>query len=124
MKIRTDFVSNSSSSSFVLARKGGLNEKQKEAVIRYVEEHMMGKPLPPMEEGEDLDDYRERVDCWMTCDLEKLRRAQEEGMTLYGGYVVFECCDYNYANVFQNIWRIAEEADDTNFRQLDTDLSY
>ena len=61
MKIRTDFVSNSSSSSFVLARKGGLNEKQKEAVIRYVEEHMMGKPLPPMEEGEDLDDYRERV---------------------------------------------------------------
>ena len=40
MKIRTDFVANSSSSSFVLARKGALNEKQKAAVIAYIEDRM------------------------------------------------------------------------------------
>lgn len=125
MKVRMDFVSNSSSSSFVLARRGELSQKQKEAVIRYVEEQMLGKPLPPIREGEELDDYCDRAECWITCSEEELRKAQEEGMTLYGGIVNFEECSYSYSGIFQAIWDVIEKADeDSSFIQLDTDLSY
>lgn len=125
MKIRMDFVSNSSSSSFVLARKGELSEKQKEAVIRFVEEQMLGKPLPPIKEGEGLDDYCDRVECWMNCSEKEVRKARDEGMTLYGGSVDFDECSYSYSRIFQALWDVIEKADDdSGFIQLDTDLSY
>lgn len=43
MKVRTDFVTNSSSSSFILARKAELSEKQKEAIVEFVVERMLGE---------------------------------------------------------------------------------
>lgn len=124
MKLRTDFVSNSSSSSFILAKKGELSDKQKAAIIRYVEETMMGRPLPLIEEGEKLEDYCDRIECWISGDVEELRRLQQEGMTLYGGIVTFEGDDH-YSRVFQEIWDIMEKEDDgSNFKQIDTDLMY
>ena len=45
MRIRTDFVTNSSSSSFILDRKEELTEKQKEVIIDYVETLMLGSEM-------------------------------------------------------------------------------
>ncbi len=52
MKVRNDFVTNSSS-SFILARKPGVNDKQKEAIIQYVENHLFGEEILSPDSSEE-----------------------------------------------------------------------
>lgn len=122
MKIRTDYVTNSSSSSFILARKEELSEAQKEAVLGYVARKMLGNAiLTPSSSEEEI---QETFDDFYISEENQaaIRQALADSKTVYRGCVNFECCEETQAELFERLWEALEDADPDTFSILDGDL--
>lgn len=124
MKIRTDFVTNSSSSSFVLARKGELSNELKDCIINFVLQEMLGeRMLTPDSTEEDIEEFFDEGYIYLEDEMERVRKALKEGKTIYGGWVNFECRN-SCADLLEDLWNQMEKYGGNEFEVIDGDLSY
>ena len=120
MRIRIDFVTNSSSSNFILAHNGEFTEKQKNAGMKYIFKNILGeKVLDSKSTDEEIREVAEEYD---SEEKQKtITNALKSGKDIYAGTIDNIEAEGNYYKLLQDIWHILEKNGD--FKAIQADLT-
>ena len=121
MRDRKGFITNSSCSNFILARKEKLTEEQKDVIINFVLENLLGQKadIEPAKAKEYLENN------WLDeSNVDDIKQALKKGLSIYTGMVSFEDDGYELAYLLKSLWKELQEADPDSFIEIDTDLRY
>lgn len=121
MKITNDYVTNSSSANFILARKGALSEEQIKKLIKKVESEYLGKIVLRHDASEkEIKEYLD--DTYLTDEqVKKLKAALKEGKDIYEGWVSFEEAEYHLGDLYEKIWAAVKDEENIDFIKEDLD---
>ena len=124
MKIRSDFVTNSSSSSFILGFKGEVSEKTKLEIADFIIKEVQGKKLLTNKSTEEeIDKTLNNMYFYPEKFKPEISSAIEEGMDIYGDIIDFECmCGEEYIDILKGVWNILEK--NKEIKAIDTDLNF
>jgi len=122
MKITTDYVTNSSSANYIIARKGKLNKNQIKKLIECIESDFLGEiVLKHDATEEEIQNYLN--DSYLTDEEEQMIRDElKEGKDIYEGMVSFEEAENDIAELYDDIWTALEDEDNICF--IKGDLEY
>lgn len=127
MKIRTDYVTNSSRSLFMVAAAENLSEKAKNALLQWALDEFLGRPvISPGASDKEIETFiEEYAGGWYENNEDLCRKVQDalkDGLTIYEGVVRFEGPD-SVADNYEDVWDKLREYSN-EFRVIDDELSY